>query len=193
MNRAPATALLALLLVGCPKSETSTESSALPGTSSASANTASAHLAPSGTPSASAAAAPAAADRPIAFAGTYTSAPTENLDAGWTPVNFRGEDGGVGLGSGKIELTVDFASGRVTGTVDAPVGPAVVSGFYDPKTGEVNGMVSRKNVTDDGLSGSLQAKMTAAHDGVQGKLQLSSARANLLRVAPFDAKPTATP
>jgi hypothetical protein len=181
-----------LELGGCPKSESDKPNP--PASASAESASTPATSAPAVAAASVSAATPTGAhEHPVTFGGTYTSVATDGLDAGWTPVNFRGEDASTGLGSGKVELVVDFATNRVTGTVDGPVGPAVISGFYDSKTGDLNGTVQRKEPGDDGLSGSLLAKIPASRDAVTGKLQLSSGRANVLRVATFEAKPTAAP
>jgi hypothetical protein len=130
----------------------------------------------SAAPVASASAKPAGA----AWAGTYSlaagtlSIPTENKD--YKGVKQAKDDPSKMMGDGKLELTVD-ANGKVLGTIEGPAGPAVIDG--NVVGDELRGQVRRKDPKDDGLTGTLSAKM--AGDSADGTLSLAVANAEIVR------------
>ena len=179
MNRAFCTACLALALAGCPaKDDPPTKP-----TPALSASTAS--VAP--TASASGSGAPAAAGAPASWSGTYTltagtlSIPSENKD--YAGVKQIKDDPSKLMGDGKIDLSVD-ATGKVTGTIEGGAGPALVDGSV--VDGEIRGVVRRKDPKDDGLTGSLTAKI--AGPAADGKLSLADATTAIVREAKISLK-----
>lgn len=136
-------------------------------------------------PAASSSAPAAAAEPrgPVSYAGTYSS--TQGSlhvpDGGeWSGVKWRGDEAGVGLGDGRLSLTIDPGTGRAEGTADGPIGPAVLSGIL--RDGILSFTVSRKKI-DDGLTGA--ARGVLAGEKVTGTMNLSLATGNVLREATF--------
>src|SRR6185436_9605927 len=101
----------------------------------ASSSAASAASAPAGSASGGAASADAAAkaaDAATAYAGTYTSAAGSLYvpDGGeWAGTKWRGDESTDGLGEGPIALSI--TGSRVEGTIDGPLGPAVIRGAVE--------------------------------------------------------------
>ena len=178
MKRA-ALILATAFLAACPKEKpTESEAGAAPPPASASASAA---------PQASASAAPAAA-APASYAGTYSAAPgTLSLptdDKEYKGVKQAKEDGTKYVGDGAFSLTVDPA-GRVTGTIDSgPAAPALIAG--EVVDGALNGTIRRKDVGDEGLTGTILGKV--AGGSVEGTMKLADANALVLREAKFTAK-----
>jgi len=166
-----------LLVVGCSK-----PSGPSPAEPSPSASTA---AAPSVAGRASATPAPAAAVR--TWSGTYKSAEA-TLDV---PKDFAKTwahtDRGGGTGDGAITLTIDNASGRAAGTIEGPLGPALVSG--DVAGGTLTGSVRRKDPADRGFTGTLRASVTA--DKIDGTMTLASADGAVQRNATATLTPAA--
>lgn len=130
-------------------------------------------------PAASASAKPA--DGKTGWSGPYTlaagtlSIPSENKD--YAGVKQAKDDPSKLMGDGKIELTIEGT--KVTGTIEGAAGPAVVDGSVVGE--EIRGTVRRKDPKDDGLTGTLTAKI--AGDSAEGKLSLSEANAAIVREA----------
>lgn len=174
--------LATVFLVACPKdkpAESDAASTAPPASASASAS-----AAPSGSAASSATPAGAAA----AYEGKYTAAPstyyipTESKD--WTGVKQAKDDGTKMVGDGTLALTVD-GTGRVSGTIDSgPASPAVIAGMV--VDGALNGTVRPKEGTEDGLTGTLVAKVSG--DSIEGTMKLANANASVLREAKLTAK-----
>jgi hypothetical protein len=168
-------ALIALMLstVACSRSEqpqptTTTTTSAQPSTSAP-------PPAPSG---------PTA---PAQWSGNYKSERGTIYvpDGGeWSGTKWRGDDSKDGLGEGKLVLTIDPTTGRVEGTLDGPLGPAIV---YGQVTGErVAATVARKDIADRGFTGTLQGSLAAG--AIEGTLKMSLADAHVIREAHFQLK-----
>lgn len=164
-----------LLAMGCGKPSAST--TAEPG-SSASATPASSIAATT-----SASATPAAA--PKTWRGTYKSA-AASLDV---PADFAKtwahKDLGGGTGDGAMTLSVDGATGRATGTLEGPLGPALLAG--DVASGTLTATVRRKDPTDRGFTGTLRATVTA--DRIDGTMTLASADGAMQRSASLTLTP----
>jgi len=162
-------ALLALVLLGafaCDKGKTD------PGPA-ASASVASA------APSASAAPKVKSND----WKGTYTSErATYSLPDGgeYSGVKFRGDDAGDALGEGTLSLTVD-ANGIVTGEGAGALGGVVLRGVL--RGDDLSFAVARKDPADLGVTGT--GTGTVVGDAVEGTLQLSAYRAQIIREAKF--------
>lgn len=165
----------ALLLVGCPKSET--EGRPAPSASVTSPPKASASAAAASTASPTAAPAPGKA---TTYAGTYSLTPgkyyiSESKDfAGVKPPK---DDPSKFVGEGAITLNVD-ADGAVTGTVDTgPASPALIDGRL--LGSDLRGRVRRKDPDDNGLTGVMVA--VVAGDGASGTLSLAESTAAMVR------------
>lgn len=118
----------------------------------------------------------------VTWKGTYQSAAgTLYVPPEWRNVHFSDSDGGAGLGEGPISLTVEGATGRVTGSIDGPLGPATVAGLL--AEGHLTGAISRRDATDRGFTGTLFA--TATGDRLEGTMNMSRAEANFIRTAKF--------
>lgn len=150
---------------------------------SASAPVASASVASaSAAPSASASAAPSAAS--AGWAGAYKSAAgAVSLPAGkdFKDVTWKGDDAGVGIGEGTISITVDGATGRVTGTAEGALGAVVLDGML--VDGAFTASIARKDPSDRGLIGTAIGKATG--DKIDGTMSLSSPDAVIVRKATF--------
>lgn len=116
------------------------------------------------------------------WGGTYTlaagtlSIPTDNKD--YNGVKQVKDDPSKMMGDGKIELAV-APDGKVTGTIEGGAGPAVIDGSVVDT--EIRGNVRRKDPKDDGLTGTLTAKIGG--DTAEGKLSLAEANAAIVREA----------
>ena len=156
--------LLALLVAACGQKKDDPKPAPVASTSAAVVASASA------APVASASA--ATSNGAASWSGTYTlaagtiSIPSDNKD--YKGVKQAKDDPAKFMGEGKIELTI--AGERVAGTLEGVAGPAVIDGSLVEC--EIRGMVRRKDPTDDGLTGTLSAKI--AGDAAEGKLLLSS-------------------
>jgi hypothetical protein len=123
-----------------------------------------------------------AAAAPSNFSGTYHSeAATLYIPADWKGVRWSVADSPAGLGDGAIAIAIDPATGRVSGSVDGPLGPATVEGFAGD--GGVSGNVSRKDPSDRGFAGTLVGGVEG--DALTGTLNVSAADANAVRKATF--------
>lgn len=135
-------------------------------------------------PSASASARPVG---PVQYSGTYTSTPTDLYVPDGEPYKgfkFRGDDAGVAIGDGKIQLTVD-PNGSVSGTLDGPLGAATLNGVA--ADGGLSFHVAPTDPKADlAFSGTGTGEVSASE--AKGTMQLSSWRANVLREASFSAK-----
>jgi len=166
--------LLLVGVVGCSKSSDPPK-----GAPSASAPT---PAVSSNAPVASAsgsAAAPTAAGAAKAFSGSYSLAPA-SLHIGdskdYSNVKQAKDDPSKLVGDGTLTLNVE--GDKVTGTVDSgPASPAVIDGSV--VDGEIRGNVRRKDPKDDGLTGTLMAKL--AGEAAEGKLSLAESNAAILR------------
>jgi hypothetical protein len=143
--------------------------------SGASLSTASSLSAPM--PSA-AAAAPATAS----WRGKYSSsAGALYIPPDWKDVHWKVKETSAGLGEGAIAIQVDPASGRVTGRLDGPLGPATIDGLGSD--GGLSASIARVNPADEGFTGTMVASI--ANDRVEGTMHVSLADANAIRTATF--------
>ncbi len=165
MNRATIACLLVLAgAAGCKKSELTEEDRAAKASAAAAAE---AGTTAATTDAGAAVEAGATAGPAKSFAGKYTVTAGSKM-----------------LGEGELTLSVD-ASGRVSGGTEAgPLGASVVDGTSDGTT--LTATVRRKDPTDEGLTGTLQAKV--AGDTVEGTMNLAESNAAVVRFARFQAK-----
>ena len=119
------------------------------------------------------------------FAGKYTvSAGTMYVPAekDWASVKFKNDETKL-LGEGVMKLAID-PSGRVAGTTEGgPLGEALIDGSSDGQT--LSATVRRKDPKDDGLTGTLVAKL--AGDKLDGTMNLAEFNAAVVRTATFAA------
>jgi hypothetical protein len=184
VKRAALACMLLLLAgaAGCKKSEVTEEERAAKAAAAASAAAAS-HPAAA---DADAGADGKAAGKTSAFTGKYTvSAGTMYVPAqkDWSAVKFKNDESKM-LGDGEITLTID-PTGRVSGGTEAgPLGASVIDGASDGTT--LTATIRRKDPTDEGLTGTLVAKI--AGDALDGTMNLAESNAAVVRVAKVDAK-----
>ena len=146
-------------------------------------------------PLASASAAPAASAAPSAGAavapswhGTYKSAAsTLTVPPEFKKTHWSDTQSTAGLGEGPLTLAVDGATGRVTGSVEGPLGPATVDGVV--ADGKLSATVRRKDPADHGFAGTMLG--TIAGDHAEGTMDLSLGTGGVLRTATFVLAPAA--
>lgn len=135
----------------------------------------------------SSAPAPAPTTAPVtrptaAWRGTYqSSAAALYIPTDWKDVHWRVKEITAGIGEGSIALQVDPSNGRVVGTLEGPLGPAIIYGLSSG--GKLTASIARKDPTDGGFTGTLLASV--ANDRVEGTIHASVADANAIRTAPF--------
>lgn len=168
------TVALALASVACKKSDPEGpapqgSASTAPAAPSSSASSATATASEAGAPSAKA---PGTAS---SFSGKYT---TEAVTAIAVPegTKWKGEDGTEGTGEGTLTLEA-AADGRVTGTVEGPLGPALVEGLLEGDS--LTASFRRKDPADNGFYGTILGKV--AGDKVEGSVAASRGNAGLVR------------
>lgn len=183
MMRASIACTLLLLLAGaagCKKSELTEEDRA------AKASAAAAKDAEATSADASAEGGADKAGKASSFAGKYTVSAgsmyvPEHKD--WSSVKFKNDETKM-LGDGELTVTVD-ATGRVSGGTEAgPLGASVLDGTSDGTT--LTATVRRKDPADEGLTGTLQAKV--AGDTLEGTMNLAESNAAVVRFARFQVK-----
>ncbi len=131
---------------------------------------------------ANAAAAPRAPARALEWRGTYTSAAgTVYVPPDWKNVRWKGADTSSGLGQGSMSLAIDGASGRVTGTLEGPLGPATIVGLA--LGNRLTATVTRKDPTDQGFVGTLVGNLGSAQ--AEGTMNVALWDASALRTATF--------
>jgi hypothetical protein len=171
-----------LLLTACPKSrgKGGPDASA---SASASARSSAGIAAQPASAAAPASAAPSPPGAASTYAGTYTLAPaTYHIAEGkdYAHVKQAKDEPSKLVGNGSLKLSVD-PQGRVTGEIDSgPASPAVIDGTLI--NGEIRGNVRRKTPSDDGLTGTIVAKVDGTN--VSGKLVLAEANAAIVRDGP---------
>ena len=181
MNRSTIACLLVLAgAAGCKKSELTEEDRAAKASAAAAAE--------AGTTAATTDAGHEAgtrADTPKSFAGKYTvSAGSMYVPEAkdWASVKFKNDDSKM-LGEGELTIAVD-GNGRVSGGSEAgPLGGSVLDGKSDGTT--LTATVRRKAPSDEGLTGTLQAKV--AGDTIEGTMNLAESNAAVVRFARFQA------
>jgi len=179
--RAAAMALCCVVMVGCPKSGGGGEDAA-PKPASAEGGAVASGEAGAGSDGGSV----SATATGKSYAGKYSIAVgamyvPEAKD--WASVKFKNDESKM-LGDGEIKLEVD-ASGRVSGgTEGGPLGASVIDGTSDGKT--LTATIRRKDPADEGLTGTLDAKVSG--DALEGTMKLAESNAAVVRVGKLDAK-----
>ncbi len=138
---------------------------------------------------ASASAAPTSAAAAASWTGSYKSeagtlyVPTDVANGkDWKDVKWRGDLSNTGLGDGPMTLAID-PSGRVSGTLAGPLGPALVNGQLAGD--KLTASITRQTPSDGGFVGTL---VGAIADGkLTGTMKLSQREASVIRSATFSA------
>lgn len=115
--------------------------------------------------------------------GTYTSERASYYlpdAAEYGGVKFRGDDAGDALGEGTLSLKVD-ADGLVTGEGAGALGAFVLHGVL--RGDDLSFTVARQDPSDLGVTGT--GTGTLAGDAIEGTLNLSAYRAQIIREAKF--------
>ena len=107
----------------------------------------------------------------------------------WKKVHWSDTQTTAGIGDGTMALTVDGASGHVSGTVDGPLGPATLDGLV--ADGNLAATLRRKDPTDQGFTGTVLGSITGDHG--DGTMNVSLGLASALRTATFHLSPGAAP
>jgi hypothetical protein len=124
-----------------------------------------------------------------AWRGSYKSAAGAlDFPPDWKNVHWSAKDDGAGIGEGIIALHIDPLTGRVLGTVEGPLGPAVLEGFA--ADGKLTASIARKDPADQGFQGTLVGAV--GNDRAEGTLNVSPAEANAIRTATFMLVPDDT-
>jgi len=172
--RAVVIGLSCVVLAGCPKKENADADASAKAEADASTDA-----------SAKADAKAEAGTAGATFAGKYVVkvgtmyVPAEK---DWASVKFKNDDGKL-LGEGDLTLAIDEA-GRVSGTTEGgPIGAGILEGKSDGQT--LAATVRRKDVADDGLTGTLVATITG--DKLEGTMKLAEFNAAVVRVGTFTA------
>jgi hypothetical protein len=142
-----------------------------------------ARVAPAG-PVASATPADAGAKPPAEarWSGTYASASGSlYIPPDWKGVRWSVPEVQAGIGEGPIDLTIDSATGRVTGAVDGPLGPATLDGFAND--GGVTATIVRKDPSDRGFTGTLVGAVESGK--LTGAMNVAAAEVSAVRKATF--------
>jgi hypothetical protein len=143
---------------------------------------ASASSAPQATATASSA--PAGATR--SWRGTYKSvAAALAVPSDKNKVHWSDSQTSAGVGEGALTLTVDGASGHVSGSLEGALGPATVEGAV--ADGKLTASLRRKDPTDQGFTGTVLG--TVSGDHLEGTMNLSLGLATTLRTATFTLAP----
>jgi hypothetical protein len=172
------TGLLLLAVVACDKPSSGGAPPAAPAAVSVAASTATAAPAPSS--------APAAAAATQSWRGTYKSAAAPlAVPPGWKGTKVSDPQPAAGIGEGAVALTVEGASGHVSGTVDGPLGPATLDGVV--ADGKLAATLRRKDPNDQGFTGT--ALGAVAGGKLEGTMQASLGTNGALRTATFALTP----
>jgi hypothetical protein len=178
--RMTAFAMTALALVACKKTEVTPEEL------DARAQAVIAAKTPPASTAGNEAADAGPSTKTVTYAGKYAVAVGKMYvpdQKDWSSVKFKNDETKL-LGDGEITLVVD-GTGRVSGGTEAgPLGASVVSGTSDGTT--LTATVRRKDPSDEGLTGTLVAKISG--DALDGTMKLAEANAAVVREAKLEAK-----
>jgi hypothetical protein len=117
-----------------------------------------------------------------AWSGTYKStASAITVVPEWKKVHWSDTQSTQGVGDGTMTLAIDGATGRITGTLDGPLGPATLDGAV--ADGKVTASLVRKDPSDQGFTGTLLG--TVATDKVEGTMNASPGGGGTVRTVTF--------
>jgi hypothetical protein len=159
---------------GCPRTADSTQDAGPLASAVASSSSSSTPAAP---PSSSAE--PLAA---VTWKGTYKSvAGSVTIPPSLKAGSWANADTQAALGDGALTLVVEPRSGRVTGALEGPLGPASVAGLS--ADGKLTATIRRIDPSDEGFTGTLEAEVKDAK--LEGTMNGALGRANAVRTATF--------
>jgi hypothetical protein len=122
--------------------------------------------------------------------GSYKSASAElYIPPEWKNVHWNVKETPAGLGEGTMTLSVDPAGGRALGSLDGPLGPAIIDGLVSE--GRLTASIARSDPADHGFTGTLVGSMGRDHS--EGTMNVSLAEASALRSATFALSPEGAP
>jgi hypothetical protein len=171
---------LALGAAACSKAS---DSGGAPPAASASATSA-ASAVPAAPSAVLSATQPAGGATALAWRGSYKSAAaTLTVVPAYKKQPWSDTKSTEGIGDGALTLAIE--GGRVSGSVEGPLGPATVDGVL--ADGKVSASVRRKDPTDHGFTGILVGDVAADH--IDGTMSVSLGQASVLRTATFTLKP----
>ena len=169
-------ALLPLAMIACDHPSSSGAQASAPASVSAATSSV----------AASASATTTTPDATRAWRGTYKSgastlaAPPNGKKTHWSDTQTT-----AGIGDGALALTVDGATGHVSGTVAGPLGPATIDGVVTD--GKLAATLRRKDPSDQGFTGTILGSFAGDH--LEGTMNVSIGLANALRTATFTLTP----
>jgi|SRR5579859_7770466 len=121
-----------------------------------------------------------------AWRGAYKSAAaTLTLADKYKKTKWTDPQSTAGIGEGTMAVAIDGATGRVTGSLEGPLGPATLDGAL--VDGTLSATVGRKDPTDRGFRGTLVATVTGDH--LDGTMSLAPGQAGVVRTATFSLAP----
>jgi hypothetical protein len=136
---------------------------------------------------ASASATPGSSAATRSWRGTYKStAATLTVPPDYKKTHWSDTQTTAGIGDGTLALTIDGATGHVSGVIDGPLGPATVDGAVTD--GKLAATIRRKDPTDQGFAGTVLGSV--ASDRVEGTMNVSLGLASALRTATFTLTPS---
>jgi hypothetical protein len=124
----------------------------------------------------------ASAGVPVQWHGSYKSTSGElYIPPDWKSVHWNVKESSAGIGEGAMTLSVDPAGGRVLGSLDGPLGPALIDGLASD--GRLTATVARKDPSDRGFTGTLFGSISGEH--AEGTMSLAQAEVDAVRKATF--------
>jgi hypothetical protein len=179
--------VLALACLACGRTKSETDPNGVAARAAlGDASTAAPSVAPTGpTPTS-----PSSATVKTQWRGSYKSASGElYIPPDWKNVHWNVKETPAGLGEGSLTLSVDPANGRALGSLDGPLGPALVDGLVS--AGKLTATITRKDPADQGFTGTLVGSIGPDH--AEGTMSISLAEASAVRKATFTLSPEAAP
>jgi hypothetical protein len=114
--------------------------------------------------------------------GSYKSAQGAlYIPADWKDVHWKVKETDTGIGDGAVSMRVDGLTGRASGALEGPLGPATLEGVVSD--GKVTAQITPKDPPDGGFAGTLVGSL--ANDRMEGTMNVSSGFAGAIRTATF--------
>ncbi|MGH7293998.1 MAG: hypothetical protein ACRELB_03645 [Polyangiaceae bacterium] len=124
------------------------------------------------------------------WSGDYKSAVANiTVTPDWKKVHWVDTQSTAGVGDGKMTLAVEGATGRVTGSLEGPLGPATLDGALID--GKLTAALVRKDPVDQGFAGTLVGTVTG--DKATGTITASPGGGGTARTATFTLARAAAP
>jgi len=182
MRRAPPAIVVCLL---CACGRTKSTSSATPGGDASAPELVASSSASAVAPTAASATPPTS----VAWEGTYKSTVGSLYIPAELKVRWKPAENTTGLGEGSIAISVDSTTGRMRGSMDGPLGPALIQGYLSE--GKLAGTIVRSDPSDHGFTGTLVGEVSGGH--AQGALHVTLSQASAIRTAAFELSPATAP